>query len=110
MRTITKQYKSNDIELINAELERIINIDLINKTEKDIEDINLINKYNNIKKITKIAELSEIPKIQQILNNPILKGIFNPIITVVHDTLKNGEIFSLQAVMSHINSIRTINI
>ena len=74
---ITKQYKHQDVELINAEIERILSPDF---TKTDTPQNNIIEKYNSFKKIIGLCKLSELPRIQQIINNPVFKGLCHPII------------------------------
>lgn len=88
---ITKQYKHQDIGLINDEIERILSPDF---TKKDSPQNNIIEKYNSFKKIIDLCKLSESPRIQQIINNPVFKGLCHPFISVVQDTLDNGKLFN----------------
>ena len=88
---ITKQYESPDVVLINVEIERILSPDF---TKKDTPQFDFKEKYNNFLKIIKLCKLSELPRIQQIINNPVFKGLCHPIISVVQDTLDNGKLFN----------------
>jgi len=70
-------------------------ISFLDITQENIKTLKeIIEKYNSFKKIINLCKLSELPRIQQIINNPVFKGICHPIVSVVQDTLDNGKLFN----------------